>query len=273
MSPTCSCSMCARRSMAAAPRPIVKGHIPGAIHSDYDKAGWRVTRGGVPFMLPTLARAGKADRRARHRRGHACGRRAGGRASHGFRIGGAHLLDAQGRGRDESLDPRWRLRGLGRGEATRSRPAPSKPSPKIFTATLNKALLAEAGEVAKIEQSGGATLIDLAARLVLRRQAEGAGREGLWPHSGRRECRQRDVLRRATNRLKPQAELAAIAATLPGRPGGHLLQHRPLGGDRLVRALRAARPQATCGSITARWSTGPRMRAARSPRRAPSGMT
>src|SRR3954469_21426927 len=32
-----------------------KGHIPGAIHSDYDKAGWRVTRGGVPFMLPTLA--------------------------------------------------------------------------------------------------------------------------------------------------------------------------------------------------------------------------
>ena len=31
-----------------------KGHIPGAVHSDYDKAGWRVTRGGVPFMLPTL---------------------------------------------------------------------------------------------------------------------------------------------------------------------------------------------------------------------------
>ena len=25
-----------------------KAHIPGAVHSDYDKAGWRVTRGGVP---------------------------------------------------------------------------------------------------------------------------------------------------------------------------------------------------------------------------------
>ena len=25
------------------------------MHSDYDKAGWRVTRSGVPFMLPTLA--------------------------------------------------------------------------------------------------------------------------------------------------------------------------------------------------------------------------
>jgi thiosulfate/3-mercaptopyruvate sulfurtransferase len=30
-----------------------KAHIPGAVHSDYDKAGWRVTRNGVPFMLPT----------------------------------------------------------------------------------------------------------------------------------------------------------------------------------------------------------------------------
>src|SRR5687768_8015219 len=32
-----------------------KAHIPGAIHSDYDKAGWRVTRNGVPFMLPSVA--------------------------------------------------------------------------------------------------------------------------------------------------------------------------------------------------------------------------
>ncbi len=31
-----------------------KGHIPGAVHSDYDKAGWRVTRNGLPFMLPTV---------------------------------------------------------------------------------------------------------------------------------------------------------------------------------------------------------------------------
>ena len=36
-----------------------KGHIPGAVHSDYDKAGWRVTRNGVAFMLPTLAQLEK----------------------------------------------------------------------------------------------------------------------------------------------------------------------------------------------------------------------
>ena len=34
-----------------------KAHIPGAVHSDYDKAGWRVTRNGVPFMLPNEAGA------------------------------------------------------------------------------------------------------------------------------------------------------------------------------------------------------------------------
>src|SRR5258708_30615424 len=31
-----------------------RGHIPGAIRGDYDKAGWRVERGGVPFLLPTV---------------------------------------------------------------------------------------------------------------------------------------------------------------------------------------------------------------------------
>src|SRR5437016_956039 len=36
----------------------------------------------------------------------------------------------------------------------------SKPSPKIFTATLNKALFVDAREVEAIERDGGATLVD-----------------------------------------------------------------------------------------------------------------
>ena len=32
-----------------------KGHIPGAVHSDYLKDGWRATRDGVPGMLPLIA--------------------------------------------------------------------------------------------------------------------------------------------------------------------------------------------------------------------------
>ena len=30
-------------------------HIPGSVHSDYDKTGWRVTRNNEPFMVPTAA--------------------------------------------------------------------------------------------------------------------------------------------------------------------------------------------------------------------------
>ena len=35
------------------PETFAQAHIPGAAHSDYDKAGWRVTRNNVPFMVPT----------------------------------------------------------------------------------------------------------------------------------------------------------------------------------------------------------------------------
>ncbi len=35
-----------------------KGHIPGAVHSDYDKAGCGVSRAtALPFMLPTVPAA------------------------------------------------------------------------------------------------------------------------------------------------------------------------------------------------------------------------
>src|ERR1700709_1795558 len=37
------------------PDTFAAGRIPGAVHSDYDKGGWRVERNGVPFMVPTKA--------------------------------------------------------------------------------------------------------------------------------------------------------------------------------------------------------------------------
>src|SRR5687767_6510201 len=36
-----------------------QGHIPGAIHSDYDRGGWRATRNGLPYMLPSVAQLEK----------------------------------------------------------------------------------------------------------------------------------------------------------------------------------------------------------------------
>ena len=96
----------------------------------------------------------------------------------------------------------------------------SKPSPKIFTATLNKALLADAGDVQKIEQSGGATLIDSrpASFFSGKQKAPAAQAYGHIP--GAVNLDSATFYDAAANRLKPQAELASIAAALPEGPCG-----------------------------------------------------
>jgi thiosulfate/3-mercaptopyruvate sulfurtransferase len=194
-----------------------KGHIPGAIHSDYDKAGWRVTRGGVPFMLPTLAELEKL-----------IGELGIDEDTHVVVVpAGVHFTDFGSAARTY-----WTLKvaGLSRvsildgGYAAWAaaqnavETGPSKPSPKIFTATLNKALLAENGDVQKIEQSGGATLIDSrpASFFVGKQKAPAALGYGHIP--GAVNVDSATFYDSKSNRLKPQAELVSIAATLPGGP-------------------------------------------------------
>ncbi len=63
---------------------------------------------------------------------------------------------------------------------------------------------------------------------------------------------------------RPKAELAAIAGKVPIRSGGDLLQHRPLGRDRLVRAVGRFSAGRMCGSMPDRWSNGAPIRSARS---------
>src|SRR4051794_2862365 len=35
-------------------KAYLAAHIPGSVHSDYDRGGWRVMRNNVPFMLPSV---------------------------------------------------------------------------------------------------------------------------------------------------------------------------------------------------------------------------
>jgi len=196
---------------------FLKGHVPGAIHSDYDKAGWRVTRGGVPFMLPTLPELEKL-----------IGELGIDEDTHVVVVpAGVHFTDFGSAARTY-----WTLKVAGVGkvsildgghaawvaEKNQRESGASKPSPKIFSATLNKALLAEAGEVQKIEQSGGATLIDArpASFFAGKQKAPAAKAYGHIP--GAVNADSATFYDEKTNRLKPQAELAAIAATLPGGP-------------------------------------------------------
>jgi thiosulfate/3-mercaptopyruvate sulfurtransferase len=194
-----------------------KGHIPGAIHSDYDKAGWRVTRGGVPFMLPTLPELEKL-----------IGELGIDEDAHVIVVpAGVHHTDFGSAARTY-----WTLKVAGvakvsildgghaawAGEQNAIETGPSKPAPKIFTATLNKALIAEAGEVAKIEQTGSATLIDSrpASFFAGRQKAPAAKAYGHIP--GAVNVDSATFYDSQTNRLKPQAVLAAVAATLPNGP-------------------------------------------------------
>src|SRR5947209_5327466 len=136
-----------------------KGHIPGAIHSDYDKAGWRVTRGGVPFLLPTVPELEKLiGELGIDEDTHVIVVPAGQNYTDfgaGARI--YWTLKVAGLSKISILD------GGYAGWVAAQNPVeagPSKPSPKIFTAALNKSLMAEAADVQKIERYGGATLID-----------------------------------------------------------------------------------------------------------------
>jgi len=88
----------------------------------------------------------------------------------------------------------------------------AKPSPKIFTATLDKSLFVDAREVEAIEHGGGATLVDArpATFFAGKEKAPAAKAYGHIP--GAVSLDSATFYDAGTNRLKPRAELAALAA-------------------------------------------------------------
>jgi thiosulfate/3-mercaptopyruvate sulfurtransferase len=194
-----------------------RGHIPGAVHSDYDKAGWRVTRNGVPFMLPTVPELEKL-----------IGETGIDEDNHVVIVpAGVHATDFGSAARVY-----WTLKIAGHPSVsildggfaawqTAAYPVEAgkrPPSPKIFTASLDPRLLAEVAEVEAVEKSGGATLLDgrPAKFFAGKQRAPAAKAYGHIP--GARNLDSASFYDPATNRLRPKAELAAIAATVPAGP-------------------------------------------------------
>ena len=194
-----------------------RGHIPGAVHSDYDKAGWRVTRNGVPFMLPTLPELEKL-----------IGELGIDEDSHVVVVpAGVHALDFGSAARVY-----WTLKATGVAKvsildggyaawaADAANPVErgaSKPSPKIFTATINKRLIAESADVAQAERSN-ATLVDArpASFYLGKEKAPAARAYGHIP--GAINLDHSKFYDAATNRLRPRPELASLAASIPAGP-------------------------------------------------------
>ena len=242
-----------------------KAHIPGAVHSDYDKAGWRVTRNGVPFMLPNKAGAREADRRNRHRRGYPRRRRAGRRA--------ARPISAPPRG---SIG-RSRSRAIRRSRSSTAASPPGRRRPIRSRAARSRRRRrssrssSTSGCSPKSKRSSAtsnATLVDARPASYFRRQGEGAGLQGLWPHSRRDQSRQRHVLRSGDQPAAPEGA-ARQRSPRRCRPGRWWPIATPATGRRPTGSCcRRCWAGRTCGSTTARWSNGPPIRIVRSRARA-----
>jgi thiosulfate/3-mercaptopyruvate sulfurtransferase len=194
-----------------------EAHIPGSVHSDYDKAGWRVTRNNVPFMLPTTAELEKlvGDLGIDEDK-HVVVVPAGvNYTDFGSAARTYWTLKVVGLKNVSILDggvAAWRAAGLPVESGER------KPVATIFAANINKNLIAQGGEVEAIESKGGATLIDArpASFFLGKEKAPNAAAYGHIP--GSLNVDSATYYDSKTNRLKPKAELAALSAHVPAGP-------------------------------------------------------
>ena len=193
------------------------GHIPGALHSDYDKAGWRVTRNNVPFMVPTTAELEKLiGETGIDEDNHVVIVPAGVHASDfGSAARVYWTLKLVGHPNVSILDggvAAWKAAG------NLLETGVNKPQARIFTATLDKRSLAEVAEVEKLVQNGGATLLDGRPERFFagREKAPASKAYGHIPRAVNIDSA--TFYDPATNKIRPRAELEKIVSSLPAGP-------------------------------------------------------
>jgi thiosulfate/3-mercaptopyruvate sulfurtransferase len=191
-----------------------KAHIPGAIHSDYDKAGWRVTRNGVPFMLPTVAELEKL-----------IGETGIDEDSHVVIVpAGVSVTDFGAAARIY-----WTLKAAGHPSvsildggfaAWQSAGYPTEagtviPTPKIFTAQLDEQLLSQ---LAEVEHNEHATLVDARPASYFDGKVKAPIVPAYGHIPGAINLDSASFYDPATNRLRSKDQLERIAARLPSGP-------------------------------------------------------
>lgn len=199
------------------PEAFAQGHIPGAVHSDYDKGGWRVERNGVPFMVPTTAELEKLiGELGIDEDSHVVVVPAGVSVSDfGAAARTYWTLKYVGVNNVSILDgglAAWKTAGLPLEQGARA------PSPAIFTATINKSILAVAGDVEKIEASGGATLIDARPGTFYSGKEKAPQSQAYGRIPGALSLDSASFYDEKTNRLKSPEALAEIAKQVLAGP-------------------------------------------------------
>jgi thiosulfate/3-mercaptopyruvate sulfurtransferase len=199
-------------------KAYLAAHIPGSIHSDYDKPGWRVTVNNVPFQLPSILEIQNLiGDLGIDEKSHVVVVPAG---VHVTDFGSAArvywTLKVAGVPNVSILDggvAGWQAVGL------RFESGPGRtPTPKMLSAEADESSLADIKAVEKIEQSGGATLVDARAPALFSGKDKGAKIAAYGHIPGAINVDSDEFYDGKTNRLKPQAELAAIAARIPAGP-------------------------------------------------------
>ena len=192
------------------------GHIPKSVHSDYDKAGWRVTRNNVPFMVPTVPELEKLiGDLGIDEDSHVVVVPAGVKRPR-LRLGNAHLLDAEICGREKCLHPRrWRRR-LAHVPVCRSRQERRRRRQRFSRRLPTRAFWLRPPTWSRLKAKGGATLVDArpASFFLGKEKAPASKAYGRIP--GALNIDSAEFYDSESNRLKPKAELAAIAE--PHRP-------------------------------------------------------
>jgi thiosulfate/3-mercaptopyruvate sulfurtransferase len=193
---------------------FAKAHIPGAVHSDYDKAGWRVTRDGVPFRLPSVAALEKLiGELGIDEDNHVVVVPAGVHASDFAAAARVYwTLKVAGLAQVSILDGGFAAWTAQPGNAVEHGARP--PSPKIFTASIDRKLVAATADVEQAERTGAALVDARPATFFLGRDK--APQVALYGHI--RQAINLDhasFYDPATNRLRPAADLARIAAQVP----------------------------------------------------------
>lgn len=191
-----------------------KAHIPGAIHSDYDKAGWRVARNGHPMYVPSQTALEKLiGETGIDEDSHVVIVPAGvSSTDFGAAARIYWTLKAAGHPSLSILDggfAAWQAAGLPVEAGN------NVPSPKIFSGKFNEKLLAE---LEQVEQNPNATLVDArpASQFAGKDKAGLAKAYGHIPHAINIDSA--SFYDPAANRLRPKAELAAIAGKVPSGP-------------------------------------------------------
>jgi thiosulfate/3-mercaptopyruvate sulfurtransferase len=199
-----------------------KGHIPGAIASDYDKSGWRTTRNGLPYMLPSVAQLEKligelgVDEDSKvvvvPAGVSATDFGAASRVYWTLKVAGVHEVSILDGGLAAWTATKYPLET---GIVT--------PSPRIFTATINKSMIAELADVEKLAESGDGTLIDARPPEYFKGKLkiDAAAAYGHIPRSINIDSA--EFYDPATNRLRPRDRLAAIASRIS--PSGPVITY------------------------------------------------